>query len=258
LSVGGPGDALQNPDSESWYSLIESYVYLYEATGDKKWLEIAKNVGKQFSTWVVSYNFKFPEKSLFGRNGIHSVGSVYANTQNKHSAPGLCTFSGLAFLKLYRATGDKFYLELLQDIAHNIPQYLPHPKKPIGTAVFGRMSERVNLTDWEGYENIGEIFPMTTWAETSLMLTTVEIPGLYVQPDKSFFVAFDNIQAKVQKDDKQELILLLRNTTPVPANVKILEEKSSDSAKPLAENVLFGGRSITLNPSESKTISFQK
>lgn len=258
LSVGGPGDALQNPDSESWYSLIESYVYLFEATGDKKWLEIAKNVGKQFSTWVVSYNFKFPEKSLFGKNKIHSVGAVYANTQNKHAAPGLCTFSGLAFLKLYRATGDKFYLELLQDIAHNIPQYLPHPKKPVGTAVFGRMSERVNLTDWEGIENIGEIFPMTTWAETSLMLTTIEIPGLYVEPDKSLFAAFDNIAVKVEKDDPQELVLRLTNNTPVEAKVKIWEEKSKDPALPLAENYLLTAPSISLNPTESKILTFRK
>jgi hypothetical protein len=35
LSSGGPGDALQNPDSESWFALIESYVALHGATGDR-------------------------------------------------------------------------------------------------------------------------------------------------------------------------------------------------------------------------------
>ena len=143
-----------------------------------------RETARQFSTWVVGYDFKFPPRSTFGKAGIRTTGSVYANTQNKHSAPGLCTFSGLGLLKLFRATGDRFHLDLLRDIALGLPQYLPHPLKPLGDAKPGWMCERVNLTDWEGPERIGETLKMTTWAETSLMLTTIEIPGLYVQPDQ--------------------------------------------------------------------------
>jgi hypothetical protein len=258
LSCGGPGDALQNPDSESWFALIESYVALYEATGKKIWLARAGETARQFSTWVVSYDFKFPPRSTFGKAGIRTTGSVYANTQNKHSAPGLCTLSGLGLLKLFRATGDTFYLELLRDIAHGLPQYLPHPLKPLGDAKPGWMCERVNLTDWEGPERIGETLKMTTWAETSLMLTTIEIPGLYVLPDKSLVVAFDNIGAKIISDTAKEIAVQVFNPTPAAAKFTVLVENHADTKKPLGENALFGARTEALQPGESKVLRFAK
>ncbi|MEI6647685.1 MAG: hypothetical protein WCP12_16730 [bacterium] len=258
LSCGGPGDACQNPDSESWYALIESYVALYEATGSKIWLTRAAETSRQFSTWVVAYDFKFPPRSTFAKEGIRTTGAVYANTQNKHAAPGLCTFSGLGLLKLFRATNDRFHLDLLQDIAHNLPQYLPHPLKPLGDATPGHMCERVNMTDWEGPERIGETLHMSTWAETSLMLTAIEIPGLYVQPDQSLVVAFDNIEATIVADTPHELTLRLTNPTPAPARVTILSERHADAVKLFAENSLFGCRTLNLNSNETKVVSFEK
>lgn len=53
LTTGGPGDALQNPDSESCYALMEFYTVLYETTEDEKWLIYAKITARHFSTWVI-------------------------------------------------------------------------------------------------------------------------------------------------------------------------------------------------------------
>jgi hypothetical protein len=256
ISCGGPGDALQNFDSESAYALIESYAVLYEITGEKKWLQIGEEIARQFSTWVISYNYKFPEKSLYAKKGIRSVGAVNANTQNKHGSPGICTHSGSALLKLYRATGDKYYIELLQDIAHNIPQYLVHPLRPIEGVPNGFMTERVNTTDW--LEGIGEIFYGSTWAETSLMLTYIEIPGLYVQPDLSYFVAFDNVVVNKKKESKTKLILEISNPTLSPANVKILAENSAETKTILGHNYLLNANSVSLQPGESKLLTFKK
>jgi hypothetical protein len=207
---------------------------------------------------VVAYDFKFPPVSTFGKAGIRSTGTVYANTQNKHAAPGLCTYSGLGLLKLFRATGDRFHLDMLFDIAHNIPQYLPHPQNPLGLAVFGRMCERVNLTDWEGKERIGETNLMTTWAETSLMLTTIEIPGLYVQPDKALAVAFDNIEAEVIADSATSVAVRIYNPTALVASVLILAESRSEAIKPLAENVLLNATRERLAAGEERVLKFAK
>ena len=256
LSCGGPGDALQNPDSESWYALIESYVALYEVSGERKWSARAGETARQFSTWVVSYDFEFPPESMFGKAGIRTTGSVYANTQNKHSAPGLCTLSGLGLLKLFRATGDPFPLDLLRDIVRGLPQYLPHPLRPLGDALPGHICERVNMTDWEGPERIGETLRMTTWAETSLMLTTVEIPGLYVQPDQGLAVAFDQVEAEIVPGDPAVLSVKVINPSPLPALVRILVENSSAVALPLPENALLDAQLVELGPGESKILSF--
>ena len=258
ISCGGPGDALQDPDSESSEALVESYISLYEATGEKKWLTIAEYAAKQFATWVVSYNYQYIDTTAFFKANIHTMGGVYANTQNKHSAPGICSGSGIGLLKLYRYTGNPFYSNLLKDIAHNIPQYLPHPKKPLGNAPFGWVSERVNMTDWEGPQSIGYILPISTWAETALLLTTVEIPGIYVQPHKSAFIAFDNMEAKKIKETNKEWTLALTNTTPVDAIVTILEENADSGSHYLGENSLVGCKKIFIKSGDSTTIRFQK
>jgi hypothetical protein len=195
---------------------------------------------------------------MFGKAGIHTTGSVYANTQNKHSAPGLCTLSGLGLLKLFRANGDRFHLDLLWDIAHGMPQYLPHPLKPLGDAQPGHMCERVNMTDWEGPERIGETLRMTTWAETSLMLTTIEIPGLYVRPDLSLVIAFDHITAEVLEDGSAEMKVRLTNPTALPAAVRIFSESNHDAKKPLPENYLYECALVEMISGAVKTITFQK
>ena len=110
-TTGGPGEICQCPDSESAFGLLESYVVLYEVTGERNWLDCARDMAQQAATWCMSYDFAFPAGSLFGRLGMRAAGSVWANVQNKHSAPGICTLSGDALFKLFRATGHSSYLE---------------------------------------------------------------------------------------------------------------------------------------------------
>jgi len=59
LKYEGPGDALQSPDYESSFGLVESFVLLNGETRNKRWLNYAEQAANQFSTWVLSYNFKF-------------------------------------------------------------------------------------------------------------------------------------------------------------------------------------------------------
>lgn len=256
ITCGGPGDALQNPDSESAYAMLESFILLYEQTKKQIWLQRAKEMAHQFATWVMPYNYKFPENSLFGRFNMQTAGTVWANTQNKHSAPGICTHSGVALLRLYRVTGDERYLKLLQQITQTIPQYLSHPLRLIPGMKEGWMSERINTSDW--LEGIGEMMYGSTWAETSLMLTYVEIPGIYIVPDKNLCVAFDNIEANVIRSDAKKIVIEVNNPTNSSAVVKLKVESLSSFDKPLPENYLFNSKLISIKPKEKKIISFPK
>lgn len=177
IANGGPGEILQCSDSEAAFALVESYVVLYEETKDLYWLEAAKKAANLFATWVVSYNFEFPVDCEFGRLGIKTTGSVIANCQNKHSAPGIATMSGESLLRLYRYTGDHRYYDLIRDIAVNIPQYTSTQKRPIhavdgGILPPGFSCERVNMSDWEGEDWIGGVWNGSCcWCETAAMLT---------------------------------------------------------------------------------------
>ncbi len=78
MTCGGPGDILSAPDSESAFMTLEAYVCLYEVTRDKKWLDFSETVAKYCSSWVVSYNHKFPEGSEFDRERCYNgVGNVF-------------------------------------------------------------------------------------------------------------------------------------------------------------------------------------
>ena len=182
FTCGGPGEALCAPDSESAYAMTESTVLLYEATGEEKWLAYAADSLHLLSSWVMPYSYRFPENTTLGRSGVNTVGSVFANVQNKHSAPGLCTASGDAIYKIYKYTGNEAYLALLRDIVFCIPQCVSTEDRPLFSwdreprrLPVGWINERINTSDWEGRIRIGEVFYGSCWCETSLLLSFSEI-----------------------------------------------------------------------------------
>ncbi len=195
-TTGGPAEILQCPDSESAFSLLESMVVLYETTNDKNWLEYAEFMAHFCSSWVVSYNYKFPEECEFARLGIKTVGTVFANIQNKHSAPGICTLSGDSLYKLYKLTNNNDYLELIIDIKKAISQCMSTEERPIYSWALpkdptlnpdgepcpseklppGTICERVNMSDWETRACIGGVFNGSCWSEISNLLTLAELP----------------------------------------------------------------------------------
>ncbi|MCD6334397.1 MAG: hypothetical protein J7M27_03605 [Candidatus Latescibacteria bacterium] len=256
LTTGGPGDCLQCPDSESAFGLLESFVVLYEVTGDEAWIKKARDMAHQCATWVTSYDFDFPPESLFGRLGMSATGSVWANAQNKHAAPGICTLSGSSLFKLFRATGDLFYLELIQEIAHNLPQYLSRSDRPIGGMPSGWMNERVNLSDW--LEGVGEIFHGSCWSEVSTMLTCVELPGLYIQPDTALVCAFDNIDAEIVENTNNKLTVKITNPTKFEASVHILVENSNATQNNLGQDYMLNCSQMLLPPISSRKLEFMK
>lgn len=171
---GGPGEICQAPDSESAFALLESYVQLYETTGKERWLLAAKKAFRLAVTWVMSYDFQFPKESTAGKLSAHTRGTVFANAQNKHSAPGICTLSGNSMLKLYRFTGEEIYLEWMRRISHAIPQFVSLNDRPVDTLsgkplLTGYINERIQTSDWEGKHTVGEFLYGSNWPEVSML-----------------------------------------------------------------------------------------
>lgn len=255
LTCGGPGDAMQSFDSESSYGLLESMTELYETTGKKEWLQRSEEMARQFASWVVAYDYSYNKNTLFGRLNIPTTGAVYANTQNTHGGPGICTHSGAGLLKLYRATGNSFYLTLLADIAHMIPHYMSTPEKPWPGFKDGWISERSNLTDW--LEGIGETFAYSSWAEISLMLSHAELPGIYVNLNKGEVYCIDHVQARVVKKSKNQLVLEVENPTAYDARFNLLAETASDQTKPLLNNASVNWQKIELKAGEKRKLTLK-
>lgn len=192
-TTGGPGEILQCPDSESAFALLESVMVIYGITKEEKWLQYGKFIAEFCSSWVVAYNYHFPKETEFEKLGMKTTGCVFANVQNKHAAPGICTLSGFSIYQLYCATGEKKYLELFLDITESVSQFMSTDERPIyswevpkdamllengnNTKVerekqkAGFICERVNMSDWETEKCIGGVFPGSCcWCETSNLM----------------------------------------------------------------------------------------
>lgn len=261
ITNGGPGDIYQCIDSESCAALVDSFAVLFETTGDRRWLEAGLRTAHLAATWTMSYDFVFPPTSTFGKLDMLTTGTVWANIQNKHSAPGICTLSGDGLLKLYRASGDARVLHLLRDIAHAIPQYLSRADRPIVDTRVGKrwpimpdgwMNERVNTSDWEVRDEpweeigVGEIFGGSCWCEASMLLTTAELPGIYLRTDTLELTVLDHVHAQLEAMEADRLILAISNPTPFEARVKLLAEDAAAMAKPLGAVALSDVVRITV------------
>ena len=263
---GGPGEILQCPDSESAFGLLEGLTALYETCGERRWLLLAADCADQALSWVMPYNFAFPAGSEFGRLGMRTVGSVFANVQNKHSAPAICTLSPLSLVRLARACrGDRElarraaeYLRTAEEIARGCTQYLSRADRPIrawdGRVLpSGWMCERVNTSDWEGAENVGAVFYGSCWCEISVLLTWRELPSLLIDSDSGETAVFDCLSAESEKCPGGFLVRVT-NPTPYPARARVLAEPAVRRAQPWGECRVDDTPELCLAANESRVL----
>ncbi len=243
VTTGGPGDALQAPDGESIFGLIESFIALHHATRESGWLEAAVHACHQAASWTISFPVVFPSGSALAEVGMDARGTMVANAQNKCGVPGICTLSGDGVFKTFRATGDVRLLDLIREIAHSLPQFVSRPDRPIPTRITwghplptlpeGWMCERVNITpSWP--EPLGEQAAYSCWCEVAMMLTWCELPGIYAQPDTGLIRCLDHVQA--EWSDATRTALRISNPTAFPARVRVMIETSAATAQALSPN----------------------
>ena len=223
MTTGACADILQNADSESAAALMNSLMVLYERTGDRKWLEKSRNVANLLATWVVSYDYELPPETELGGLGAKLAGAVWASTQNKHGAPGLCTSSGDALFKIFRGTGDPRYADLLYDIVHAWAE---------GVQPDGRISERLTYCDADSRGSRGTGWK-TGWNELNGILMAMELPGIYVQTDRDVLRVFDHVSARVVSRSAKGVELEITNPTRYDAEVSVMVESSARSKKPM-------------------------
>jgi hypothetical protein len=256
LTCGGPGDALQCPDGESAVALLESFVTLFEQTGDRVWLERATATARQVASWVISYDA--PD----GADEVRSTGAVLSNAQNERGAPGYTLLSGDALFRLYRATGDTTHLELLRDTVHNLAQYLPRAERADRalspgdrpTAAPPRHA-RGDTRAW--LEGGPEVVPATSVFDTASLLSYAEVPGVYVRTGSGFVFAFDHVEARVRERAPGRLVITLKNPTSVDALVRVLGESDTEAALPLGAGALLAARVVAVPASGAVDVDFE-
>lgn len=236
LTTGHCGDISQDADSESCFGFLESLMALYNVTKEAQWLEKAKVQAALCSTWAFSYDPIFPAESQIGKNKSNMAGAIWASTQNKHAAPGICTASGDYLFKLYRATGDRKYAELIRDIQHANVEAMDMPDHRTTNHGFGTEMERIQLSDAEGKSTIGNYYnTRNSWCETNGLFMALELPGVYVQTDTKKMYVFDHVEARLMNNNKTgEVAIMLENKTTHGAKVAVFAESSKQAQTPMS------------------------
>jgi hypothetical protein len=256
---GHSGDTSQDPDADSAYGLVESLMALHHATGDAAWLDKAKVAANLGATWTLSYDEEFPPQSQIAKMGGHMAGAVWASTQNKHGAPGICTASGDYLFKLYRATGDARYAELIRDIQHAQVEATDMPGHPTCGTGPGASMERIQPTDGEGKGSIGNfIHTQNAWTELNGLMMAMELPGIYLQTDTTRFYVFDHLQAEVLDRDQTGTTLKITNPTPYDARVAIFAESAKQARQPLSYTAYLNWPKADVKAGASRIINIGK
>lgn len=242
FTSGGCGDILQNSDSETAAALMTSLMTLYESTGEKRWLDRSRDLANLCATWTTSFDYILPPDTELARLGAKLTGAVWASTQNKHGAPGFCTSSGDPLFKIYRATGDTLYAELMRDII------FAHTE---GIQPNGQITERLTYCDADsrGSRLSGG---KTGWNELNGALMALEIPGIYLRTDKAEMYVFDRVKAKISKADKDQITIEIYNPTEWDATISILAESEDQASMPLGCNAFTQWKSVAV-PAGGKT-----
>ena len=245
FTSGACGDILQNADSETAIAFTTSLMTLFEQTGQREYLEQARNLANYTASWTVSFPYRLPENTALAKLGTNLTGAVWASTQNKHGAPGFCTQSGDVLFKLFRETGVSLYADLMRDVIH------AHAE---GVQPDGKITERLTYCDADSRGSRGD-GGKTGWNETNGALMALEIPGLYVRKDKGTAYAFDHIVIKTIKKTDRGLSLTLHNPTAYDAHITILAEDAAQAARPLGENAFWDWKNkVNIKAGESVAV----
>lgn len=247
FTSGGCADILQNADSETAVAFLTSCNLLYELTRKTCWLERAKDAANLCATWTVSFDYVLPASTELGQLDAPLAGVVWASTQNKHGAPGFCTSSADALFRIYRETGELRYADLLHDIWHAYVE---------GIRPNGFISERLTYCDAElrGTRGLGGDGG-NGWNELNGCMMAMELPGIYIRPDKNMFYAFDHVDVKMVKGNEREMVLSITNTTPFDAEISVLSESEAEAAKPLSSVAFVNWKKIKVKA--GKTIEYR-
>ncbi len=231
---GACGDISQDADSETAFGFLESLMALYRYTGRDVWLQRAKAAAALCASWTLAYNPVFPPGSTIARLKSRMAGAVWASSQNKHAAPGVCTSSADHLFKLYRATGETAYAELIRDIQHAHTEAVNMPGHITANFLTGSSMERIQPSDAEGKGATGNyIHTRNSWTETNGVLMAMELPGIYVRPGEDMLYVFDHIEATKIEEGRSFVMLRLANNTPYDAAVSVFAETARSAARPM-------------------------
>ncbi|MGN1124332.1 MAG: hypothetical protein ACI4RR_08320 [Eubacterium sp.] len=202
----------------------ESLIHLYRATGNTAYLDLLKDISHNITQYVST-----PENPAYASYVWHNKPAHRQKIMNRLYMNALISLSrsGKPMSKLV----SPIYSSAVNPV--------------------GRINERVNLSDWEGTNNVGELPIGSCWCEVSTMLTYLEIPAVYIQSDTGFCFALDHIECSVISENENSFTARLYNPTDYDARYRIFIDSKRECKNPLSPDKALKMQNIFLHSGES-------
>lgn len=249
MTSGGCADILQNADSETAAGFMTALMILYEITGEAVWLRKSRNLAHLVATWTTSYDYRLPRATELGQLDAKLAGAYWASTQNKHSAPGICTSSGDALFKIFRATGNRLYADLLNDIIHAYGE---------GIRPGGYTNERLTYCDAEPFSVGNRGTHITGWNELNGFLMALEVPGIYLLADTGKLYVFDSVTAEIIDRDHKDISLKISNPTKFDTKISLFAESGRRAKRALGDVAFLHWPQVHLGAGQTKIVRIDK
>ncbi|MGN1194102.1 MAG: hypothetical protein ACI4SB_01315 [Acutalibacteraceae bacterium] len=209
----------------------QSLLHLYRATGNTAYLELLKDISHNITQYVST-----PENPMYASYVWHNKPAHFQKLVNRRFAKTVRS--------LYQSSAAA------KRVFSSFYQNTFNPT--------GRINERVNLSDWEGKNNVGEVPIGSCWCEVSVMLTYLEIPAVYIQADTAFCFTFDHVECTVKEKTDRGFIIELYNPTRCDANYRILIDTERERKNTLPETGELSVKNVFLHAGERTQLKIDR
>ncbi|MGV3714247.1 hypothetical protein [Pseudolysinimonas sp.] len=169
---GAPEDVDLAPTSEDGYVAVMAYAALFRATGEERWLSLARRAAEWTFTFRYSYDVAFGPRTPLGTWDFRTRGADQASSSNQHvHAYGLICTADL--LDLAGWTGDDWYRVRAEEAYACFRQLLPLADGDLN-AYRGMITERYYQT--ECFQPKGMMLTLShAWSAGVLLLASEDM-----------------------------------------------------------------------------------
>lgn len=164
---GAPEDIDLAPSSEDGYAAVMAYVALHRATGEDRWLDLARRAADWTLTFRYAWNVTFPPHTILATYGYASRGADQASPCNQH----LHTYGLVCHTELHElatALGDPYYAERADEALAAARQFVARENGDFN-AMRGMVTERFYQTNC--FEAPGSVLTLShAWCVGVLLL----------------------------------------------------------------------------------------
>jgi hypothetical protein len=151
------GATLDNPDvvdKEAAILSAEAFLALYDATGERRWLDRALSAASVAETWTYLWDVPMPEDAddalLHWKKGVPTTGHQLIAT-GVSMTDGFLAVNASVYARLFRATADPHHLDLARILVHGTTSMLALPGRTYDLRGPGWQQEHWSFSPRRGF-----------------------------------------------------------------------------------------------------------